>query len=135
MILKKKLIFVLEDEITGQAVISMAISSQGGEVILDHWGDRSLTSIRGESRPFDLLVLDLMLPGRKTGYDILAEIRKLDHMKDVPVVIVSGADPDIEVPRAQERGVNGFICKPIDRSQFPHQLLSIIEGGEYWDEG
>ena len=134
MILADKHIFVLEDEISGQAVISMAISFQGGEVVLDHWGDRSLTSLRQHKTRFDLFVLDLMLPGRKNGYDILANIRKDEAFDGIPAVIVSGSDPDIEIPRAKANGVNGFICKPIDRNRFPEQLLQIINGGEYWDE-
>lgn len=134
MILENKHIFVLEDEIPGQAVITMAISSQGGHIVLDHWGDRTLTKLKDYHHPIDLFILDLMLPGRKTGYDILAEIRKDPKFEGVPAVIVSGADPDMEIPRAQEQGVSGFICKPIDRYRFPQQLLEIMNGGEVWDQ-
>ncbi|NET74403.1 MAG: response regulator, partial [Sphaerospermopsis sp. SIO1G2] len=100
----------------------------------DHWGDRTLTKLKEYDPPIDLFILDLMLPGRKTGYDILAEIRKDSKFDGIPAVIVSGADPDMEIPRAQEKGVSGFICKPIDRYRFPHQLLEIMNGGEVWDQ-
>jgi len=134
MILANKHIFVLEDELPGQAVITMAITSQGGEIVLDHWGDRTLTRLKEYHPTIDLFILDLMLPGRKTGYDILAEIRKDARFDEIPAVIVSGSDPDVEIPRAQANGVKGFICKPIDRYRFPHQLLEIINGGEVWDQ-
>jgi CheY-like chemotaxis protein len=82
----------------------------------------------------DLILLDIMLPGKISGYDIFDEIKLVPRLQDTPIVAVTASDPDIEVPKAKEKGFNGYVSKPIDRNQFPHDMLKVIEGGEVWPE-
>lgn len=61
------------------------------------------------ARRFDLLLLDLMLPGR-TGYDVLRELRRLPARPRV--VVVSARDAEADVVRALDLGAHDFIKKP-----------------------
>ncbi len=132
MILQNKRIYLLEDDPVNFSIIRTILRSQGAVPILDHWGDTSLKRIINHPFPIDLFILDLMLPGKVTGYDVFDAIQTHEKFKEVPAVIVSAADSDIEIPKAKQRKMAGFIKKPIDRHEFPQQILSIINGETIW---
>lgn len=134
MVLKDKHIFLLEDDPTNFAVMRTLLRAHGATAVLDHWGDTTLKNLKNYPFDIDLIILDLMLPGNVTGYDIFDLIQADEAFQDIPVVIVSAADPDIEIPKAQVKGINGFISKPINRHKFPQQLLTIIDGGAVWND-
>jgi DNA-binding response OmpR family regulator len=62
-----------------------------------------------EYRP-TVVILDLMLPG-KNGMDVLAEMRGLPDMAEIPVIIFSNKDDDAERARADSLGVKDFMVK------------------------
>ena len=134
MILDGKTIFLVEDDPVNLAVIRVSLQTQGAMVPYDHWGDSTLKKMLYSAGEIDLILLDIMLPGKVTGYDIFDEIKKIPELKNTPIVAVSASDADLEVPKARKKGFNGYISKPIDRNQFPNNLLSVIEGGEVWPE-
>ena len=133
MLLKDKHLYLVEDDPTNFAIIRTILRAQGANTMLDHWGDTSLQNLLNYPFNIDLFILDLMLPGNVSGYDVYDALTKHEKFKDVPAVIVSAADPDSEIPKAKERGIHGFISKPINRHHFPNQILSLIKGEEIWE--
>jgi CheY-like chemotaxis protein len=133
MSLKGKSIFLVEDQTINLAVISTVLRKQGASIVFDTWGDTTLSKLSNGTTKVDLIILDLMLLHGRSGYDVFDAIRKEDSLKDIPVVIVSAADQDIEMPRAREKGLNGYISKPIDRHNFPMQIEAILNGEAIWD--
>lgn len=134
MLLENKHIFLVEDNPTNLAIIRTLLQKHGATVGMVNWADTSLERISGHSKTIDLFILDLMFPGKKTGYDVYAAIQEKPSFQDIPAVIVSAADPDVEIPKAQAQGLKGFIGKPINRYRFPEQIKSIIEGKEIWED-
>lgn len=57
-----------------------------------------------------VVILDLMLPG-KNGMDVLAEMRTLTEIADIPVIIFSNKDDDAERARAALLGIKDFLVK------------------------
>lgn len=87
-------------------------------------GDEALASLRGQGRfagdPLpDIIFLDLHLP-RKSGLEVLREIKSNDRLKTTPVVVVSGSDDPREVREAYELHASCYIRKPNDLHQFLH---------------
>ena len=85
-------------------------------------GDDALTYLRREQpyaahpRP-DLIFLDLHLP-KKSGLEVLAEIKSSPTLRVTPVVVVSGsANPD-EIREAYELHASCYVRKPDDLDQF-----------------
>lgn len=70
----------------------------------------------------DLILLDLSLP-RKSGFELLEEIRASDSLKRIPVIILSGSADPTDVQRAYELHANCYIRKPNDLDE----LLSMIK--------
>ena len=75
----------------------------------------------GKQMP-DLIVLDLIMPGL-SGFETLAQIRKLDTGQQVPVVIISGNAQQSDIEQGQQLGVIGHLQKPIKATE----LLAIVD--------
>ena len=134
MILQGKRIFIVEDNVPNRVVFKMLLLCKGASVEFDRWGRDALWRLQ-TFRDVDLIILDLMLPGGISGYDIYDEIRTLPEYDTVPIVAVSASEPSIAIPKAQEKGFAGFIAKPIDDELFPHQIAKIIAGEKVWYAG
>ncbi|MCP4417451.1 MAG: response regulator [Chloroflexi bacterium] len=66
------------------------------------------------------------------GYDVYDTIKEIPELREIPVVAVSAADPNGEIPKAEEKGADDYISKPINRYQFPEQLGAISNGKSIW---
>ena len=129
--LDDKRIFVVEDDPTNLAIISTILRRHGATVLFDNWGSGTVEKLL-DSRPIDIILLDLALPRGVSGYDIYDQIREEKALDEVPVVIVTAADPSMEMNKAREKGVNGFISKPISYGTFGRAVANVLEGREIW---
>lgn len=131
MLLKNKRIFVVEDDAMNLAVICTLLRKDGAEVEFDTWGGYTVQKLK-DFRPFDLILLDLALPKGRSGYDVFDQIRRVPELAGIPVVVVTAADPGIEMNRAREKGLNGFISKPISYDTFAKTIAAVFEGKQVW---
>ena len=65
----------------------------------------------------DLILLDLNLP-RKSGREVLSEIKQDDDLKSIPVVVLTISRAEEDICRAYNSHANCYITKPIDFNQF-----------------
>jgi two-component system, chemotaxis family, response regulator Rcp1 len=72
----------------------------------------------------DLILLDLNLP-RKSGREVLAEIKADDRLKMIPVVVLTTSADEQDVARAYSEHANCYITKPVDLEQFLRVVHSI----------
>lgn len=133
MLLKDKTIFLLEDDPINFSIIKTLLRQNGAAILHDHWGDSTLTLLKNYPAKIDLMLIDIMLPGNLTGYDILDQIRGTAQFDDVPVAFVSASDPDIEIPKAKAKNANGYISKPIKFNEFPKQIYAILQDEAIWE--
>ena len=129
--LKGKRVFIVEDDVTNMAIFMATLKRSGAIIIQDFW-NADTTNILQKYLPVDIILLDLMLRHSISGYEIADKIKANPALKDIPVCIVSAADPDIEIPRARQLGMSGFIGKPIDPMVFPEQVAACINGEHVW---
>jgi chemotaxis family two-component system response regulator Rcp1 len=92
-------------------------------------GEKAMAYLRhqgpySEARLPDLILLDLNLP-RMDGREVLAEIKRDDDLKRIPVVILTTSRADEDVLRSYDLHANCYIAKPIDLSQFMHVVAAI----------
>ncbi|NDJ34908.1 MAG: response regulator [Chloroflexi bacterium] len=134
--LEGKRVFYAEDDIKNRAAVQLTLTRAGAIVKMGRGRTISeMTLAMRAAMPLDLVLLDLMYPNLMTGYDIYAAMQADSDLCDVPVIIVSASDPAVEIPRAQELGLHGFIAKPINVRQFHNQLATCLAGEPVWDEG
>jgi DNA-binding response OmpR family regulator len=72
------------------------------------------------SGQFDIIVVDLMLP-RKNGYEIISEIRR--HL-EIPVIVVSAKNEDIDKIRGLDIGADDYLTKPFSPTEFVARVKS-----------
>jgi CheY-like chemotaxis protein len=134
MLLKDKRIFIVEDNVTNRSVMQAILEQEGAVIAFERWG-RDVCERLAAFAPVDIVLLDLMLPGQISGYDIFDQIRADSRFKDVPIVAVSAAEAEQEIPRAHQKGFAGFISKPIKLHLFAGQIASLLSGKPVWYTG
>ena len=72
----------------------------------------------------DLIMLDLNLP-RKDGREVLADIKSDEHLKAIPIVVLTTSRADQDIVRAYQLNANCYITKPVDFNQFLEVIRSI----------
>jgi two-component system chemotaxis sensor kinase CheA len=134
MLLKNKQIFVAEDDIKNRVIFQMILVRHGARLTFERWGDGAINQL-GRLDQVDLIILDLMLAGGISGFQVFDKIRKLPEFNTVPIVAVSAAEPGYAILEGRRKGFSGFIAKPLDDMLFPQQLASILDGEEIWYAG
>ena len=72
----------------------------------------------------DLILLDLNLP-RKSGREVLAEVKQDPDLRRIPVVIMTSSDDEKDILAAYNLYVNCYVTKPVDLDQFIGVVKSI----------
>jgi two-component system, chemotaxis family, response regulator Rcp1 len=72
----------------------------------------------------DLILLDLNLP-KKDGREVLAEIKLDEHLKKIPVIVLTTSAAPEDVRKAYGSHANCYITKPVDLDQFLRVVQSI----------
>jgi DNA-binding NtrC family response regulator len=116
-------ILVIDDEESMREGCVQTLAEEGYNVSAAEDGDGALKLMRRES--FDLVILDLMMPGIK-GLDLLAQLRKDDP--HVVVVVITGYATVDSAVEAMKRGAYDFLPKPF----LPETLIGIVERG--WEK-
>lgn len=94
-------------------------------------GEKAMAFLRRQGayaeapRP-DLILLDLNLP-RKDGREVLAEIKADEHLKRIPVVILTTSRAEEDILKSYNLHANCYIAKPIDLNHFLRVVRSIEE--------
>jgi CheY-like chemotaxis protein len=65
----------------------------------------------------DLILLDLMLP-RKSGMEVLRELRENDRLKEIPVVVLTASDAAEDKADCELLEVDSYITKPVNLQKF-----------------
>jgi two-component system response regulator PhoP len=79
-----------------------------------------------ESSPYDLLILDLMLP-KLDGHSLLVRFR--EHGHETPVLILSARDQKQSVVRLLNAGADDYVAKPFDLGEFLARAKALVRRG------
>ncbi|SDZ79921.1 DNA-binding response regulator, OmpR family, contains REC and winged-helix (wHTH) domain [Oribacterium sp. KHPX15] len=107
----KRKILIVEDEQSIAELERDYLELSGFTVTITNDGDIGLEKALGEE--FDLIILDLMLPG-KDGFEVCKEVRSV---KDIPIIIVSAKKDDIDKIRGLGLGADDYMTKPFSASE------------------
>lgn len=75
---------------------------------------------------FDLITLDVTLRG-EDGFDICRELRQNPHLRNTPIIMVSGRSALEDQQRGLDAGAVDYITKPFETFEFAPRLLSHIK--------
>ena len=72
----------------------------------------------------DLILLDLNLP-RKSGHEVLAEVKQDPELRRIPVVVLTTSQAEEDIMRSYSLHANAFISKPVDFEHFIEAIRQI----------
>ncbi|MHB8763196.1 MAG: response regulator [Deferrisomatales bacterium] len=126
-------ILLVEDNPGDARLVSEALRAGRVRTRLHHVADgvEALEFLRrsgpwaGTPRP-DLILLDLNLP-RKSGFEVLAEVKADPALRQIPVVVLTTSNAAEEVSRAYDLHANCYVSKPLEIELFLGAIRTIEE--------
>lgn len=106
--MKTRTVLLAEDDRFLRRAAEVTLKQRGFTVLLASDGQEALDMAR-EHQP-DLLLLDLLMP-RKTGMEVLSELRAEPRTRDLRVLILSNSSKELEMKSAKSLGVAGYWIK------------------------
>ncbi len=103
-----KTILVVEDNVELQGLYTQALTKVGYEVNCVATVAQAGTVLQQEKKP-DLVLLDIMLPGGKNGFDLLERLKNDEETKAIPVIVLTNLDSEEKV--ARQIGASDYIVK------------------------
>jgi two-component system alkaline phosphatase synthesis response regulator PhoP len=114
-------ILIVEDDPAVRDVVEHALSREDMETQTASDGEKAMERLR-DAKPFDLVVLDVMLPGMD-GISVCQELRNGDSPStDAPVIILTARDDETSVVVGLEVGADDYVTKPFR----PRELVSRV---------
>ena len=104
-------ILVVDDEKPISDIIKFNLTKEGFEVEIAYDGEEALERVE-EYNP-DLMILDLMLP-KKDGLEVAREVRKTH---DMPIIMVTAKDTEIDKVLGLEMGADDYVTKPFSNRE------------------
>ena len=102
-------LLVVDDEEMNRDLLARRLQRRGYEVETAADGQQALGMI--EQRPFDLVLLDIMMPVMD-GMQVLSTLRQRYSMRELPVIMVTATDEPRSVVEALNMGANDYVTKP-----------------------
>ena len=119
----KKKILICEDNEDIIEIIQLFLANFSDNLVLSttERGQEALERLTQSN--FDLLILDLMMPGM-SGFDVMERMQRLPKEKQLPVLIVSGHQEAAK--QAVVKGAKAFILKPFSKNIFLNKVLELL---------
>jgi class 3 adenylate cyclase len=117
-------ILVVEDNASNRDLLSRRLQRQGHTVLQAEDGTIALALVEKEA--FDLVLLDLMMPGI-SGYDVLALLKSDPRFREIPVIMISALSELDSIVRCIEAGADDFLTKPFDPTLLRARVGSSLE--------
>jgi signal transduction histidine kinase len=112
-------LLVVDDNEMNRDMLSRRLKREGYNVVVAVDGAQTLELI--QAQPFDLILLDVEMPGL-SGFEVLQIIRQKHSLAELPVIMATARDASGDVIAGFKFGANDYVTKPID---FPVLLVRI----------
>ena len=108
---------VVDDSATTRKQIEIELEQLGIAVDLAESGEQAFEFLN-KSQGYDLIFLDVILPGLVDGYNICKTIKRDKQRKRIPVIMLTGKGSPFDRIRGKLAGCNTYLTKPVRREQF-----------------
>jgi DNA-binding response OmpR family regulator len=117
-------ILLVDDEQSVQKLLTYPLRKEGYEVVPAHDGREALDRFSTES--FDLVVLDIMLP-KLDGIEVC---RRLRSRSQVPIIMLTAKDDELDKVLGLEMGADDYITKPFSVREFRSRVKAALRRAE-----
>ncbi|MFT4924653.1 MAG: signal transduction histidine kinase/ligand-binding sensor domain-containing protein [Phenylobacterium sp.] len=114
-------LLLVDDEPINRQVLRNHLSRQNYELVEASGGTEALRAIK-EKGPFDLVLLDIMMPG-VSGYEVCSRLRDSYPASELPVIFLTAKNQVADMVHSFAVGANDYLSKPVSK----HELLTRVE--------
>ena len=108
-------------------VANDVVTVRDGAAAIDYLEQRGEFAARPAGDPA-LVLLDLKMP-KVDGLEVLRHIKTSADLRNIPVVMLTSSREEQDLVRSYELGVNGYVVKPVDFSEF---MDAVRQLGGFW---
>ena len=119
-----KRVLVVDDHADSGEMLSALLESWGHHVTYVQDGSRALE--RAAREPFDVILLDIGLPGMN-GYEVALQLRRMDNAQRCRLIAVTGYGEQPDRTRSRDAGFDEHLVKPVDPSLLRSSLDKVSE--------
>lgn len=120
---QKSKVLIVDDEPLNVDYLEQALEDSNYQIIVATNGREALDKIKRDQP--DLVLLDLMMP-ILDGFEVLAQVKADQVLRDIPVIIVSASNDSKSVVRGIKQGAEDYITKPIDADHLVKKLKEYL---------
>lgn len=117
-------VLIADDDPSIRHAVRLKLSKAGLDVVAAADGEEALR-LALETEP-ELMIVDLQMP-YMSGYDVCRESRKHAQLRDVPAIILTAMEQDIDDELAVQLGVVRFMTKPFSPRELLATALELLE--------
>lgn len=124
-------ILVVDDNPENRETLARRLQRQGHIIAMAGDGEQALEALRRE--PFDLVLLDVMMPVMD-GHAALDAMKADDHLRHIPVIMISALDELESVVRCIENGAEDYLPKPFNPTLLRARIGASLEKKKLRDQ-
>ena len=117
-------VLVVDDEPAIADAVAYALTSEGFHVDTVGDGERALEAVRVQ--PYDVMILDLMLP-RLSGVEVCRRVRAESPL---PIIMLTARDAEVERVVGLESGADDYVTKPFSMAELVSRVRAILRRRE-----
>jgi DNA-binding response OmpR family regulator len=119
-------ILIADDEPNILISLEYLMKRQGHEVIVARDGQEALDLLRAHAPR--LVLLDVMMP-RKSGFEVCAELRADEALKDTLVLMLTAKGRDTDVAKGLGVGADAYMTKPFSTKELVQKVADLLATG------
>jgi|LSQX01.2.fsa_nt_gb two-component system sensor histidine kinase/response regulator len=123
---RKKRILVVDDNTENIRVIGSILRQQGYNAGFAMDGQQSLEILKGSVEEFDLMLLDVNMPGMN-GFEVCREMRRMQRFDELPVIFLTANTETEQIVEGFKSGGQDYVTKPFHADELLIRIATHIE--------
>jgi two-component system, chemotaxis family, response regulator PixH len=117
-------VLLVEDSLTDMEIMSRYLQQLGFSVVRAKSSEEA--QLKLQSQKPNLIIVDVILPGQ-SGFELCREIKSDPHTSQIPVVICSTKDTDVDKLWGSMLGADAYLPKPVERNELVRTIRQFIK--------
>ncbi|CAG9179391.1 MULTISPECIES: response regulator [Cupriavidus] len=117
-------ILIVDDSPTEALFMSDLLGKKGFKVSVAGNSDQAMARLEAEA--FDLILMDVVMPGQN-GYQTTRAIKRDDRFKDIPVIMCTSKGLDTDRIWGMRQGASDYVVKPVDGEELLSKIAALAQ--------
>jgi two-component system, chemotaxis family, response regulator PixH len=117
-------VLIVEDSLLQTQVLTRYLQQAGLGVVSVTSGEEVQDKLN--KHKLDLIILDVILPGQ-SGFELCRELKTDPHTRQIPVVICSTKNTEVDKMWGNMLGADAYLPKPVDRLELIHLIQQLMK--------